>query len=350
MFELVKVLTELPGMVGQEEPVQDFLRSCWAPFCREISTTGVGNLIAHVGGAGPRLLIEAHADEVGVLVRGVSPEVLIWVGPRWGLPARPGRDVHYFGHPCLIQTEKGPVEGFFATVSGHVTPAELREKPALGWNDMWVDIGATSAAEVEALGVQIGDGIVWNPPTRRVGRYITGKAMDDRAGLAIMTALLERLDPALLRYDLYFASTVQEEVGKIGAYSLERDVRFDMAIALDIGLAGDTPRVDPTELSTRLGDGPILVHHDGLHYDRRLTRRLAQVATDAGIPIQHAIFRQYSSDGAALIQFGVPSALLAFATRYTHSPYETVAEEDLVWCVDLLQVFLQQGPEIHTLS
>ncbi len=89
---------------------------------------------------------------------------------------------------------------------------------------------------------------------------------------------------------------------------------------------------------------------NGLHYDRRLTRRLAEVATDAGIPIQHAIFRQYSSAGAALIQFGVPSALLAFATRYTHSPYETVAEEDLVWCVDLLQVFLQQGPEIHTLS
>lgn len=340
MFELVKELTELPGMVGQEEPVQSFLRERWMPHCREIITTGVGNLIAHIGGRGPRLLIEAHADEVGVLVRGISPEGVIWVGPRWGLQTRPGRDVHYFGHPCLIQTDKGDVPGFFATVSGHVTPAELRDKPALGWNDMWVDVGARSAEEVAEWGIQIGDGIVWAPPTRRVGHHITGKAMDDRAALAIMTQLLGRLDPALLHYDLYFASTVQEEVGKIGAYSLDRDVRFELAIALDIGLAGDTPRVDPTEISTRLGGGPILVHHDGLHYDRRLTRYLAQIAGAIGIRVQHAIFRQYSSDGAALIQLGVPAALLAFATRYTHSPYETVAEEDLIQCVDLLEAFL----------
>lgn len=345
MFELVKALTELPGMVGQEEPVQQFIRQRWGSRCQDITTTGIGNVIAHVGGRGPRLLIVAHADEVGVVVKGISAEGMVWVKPRWSLLGRPGRDVHYFGHPCLIQTEKGDVPGFFATVTGHVTPVVMREKAALDWGDIWVDIGATSAAEAEEWGVQIGDGVVWSPPTRRVGHYIVGKAMDDRAGLAIMTELLERLDPSELQVDLYLASTVQEEVGKIGAYSLERAVQFDLAIALDIGLTGDIPGIDRKEIATRLGGGPMLVHHDSVHYDRRLTRYLAQLAAEVGIAVQHAVFGQYSSDGAALIQLGVPSALLGFATRYTHSPYEMLAKEDLEQCVQLLHAFLKRpGP------
>ena len=129
----------------------------------------------------------------------------------------------------------------------------------------------------------------------------------------------------------------------MGAYSLERDERFDLAIAVDVGLAGDVPGVDKREMSCRLGGGPILVHHDGtVHYDRRLTRSLSQVAAQAAIPIQDAVFPRYSSDGHALIKAGVPTALVAFATRYTHSPYEMLHEGDLKQCVDLLLKFVTQ--------
>lgn len=341
MFQLVKALTELPGMIGHEDPVQEFLHQRWQPHCQQVRTTGVGNVMAKVGGQGRRLLIEAHADEIGVLVKGIAPEGVVWVAPKNARAGRPGRDIHLFGQPCLIQTDKGLVDGVFATISGHVTPPELREKKELGWGDFFVDIGASSAAEAAEWGVRIGDAIIWNPPTRRLGHYIVGKAMDDRAALAIMTDLLERLDPGQLQYELYLASTVQEELGLVGAYSLERDERFDLAIAVDVGLAGDVPGVDTKEMNCRLGGGPILVHHDGtVHYDRRLTRVLSQVAKEAGIPIQDAVFPRYSSDGHALIKAGVPTALVAFATRYTHSPYEMLHEGDLEQCVDLLLGFV----------
>lgn len=341
MFELVKALTELPGMVGQEEPVQEFLRERWEVYCEEVRTTGVGNVMAKVGGEGPRLLIEAHADEIGVLVKTISSKGIVWVAAKNARAGRPGRDIHLLGQPCVIQTDKGLVQGVFAAISGHVTPPELREKKELGWGDFFVDIGATSAEEAAEWGVSIGDGVIWNPATRQVGHYIVGKAMDDRAALAIMTVLLERLDPGQLQYELYFASTVQEEIGLVGAYSLERDERFDLAIALDVGLAGDVPGVDTREINCRLGGGPILVHHDGgIHYDRRLTRDLKQVAEEADIPIQDAVFPRYSSDGLALIKGGVPTALVAFATRYTHSPYEMLHEGDLEQCVELLHEFV----------
>ena len=341
MFELVKALTELPGMIGHEDPVQEFLTARWGPYCEDIRTTGVGNVMAKVGGKGPRLLIEAHADEIGVLVSSISPEGIVWVARKNARAGRPGRDIHLFGQPCVIQTDKGLVHGVFATISGHVTPPELRQKQELGWGDFFVDIGATSADEAAEWGVRIGDGVIWNPSTRRVGHYIVGKAMDDRAALAIMTAMLERLDPEQLQYELYFGSTVQEEMGLVGAYSLERDERFDLAIAVDVGLAGDVPGVDNREIACRLGEGPILVHHDGtVHYDRRLTRTMIQIAEEIGVPIQHAVFPRYSSDGHVLIMAGVPTALVAFATRYTHSPYEMVAEGDLQQCADLLHAFV----------
>jgi endoglucanase len=192
------------------------------------------------------------------------------------------------------------------------------------------------------LGVNVGDAVIWNPRTRRIGSLICGKAIDDRAGLAVMTELLKQLDVAKLQYDLYFASTVQEEMGLLGATSLGRKVAFDLAIAIDVGLSGDIPLVDEKEMPVRLSAGPILVYHDyGVDYDRRLTRALSEVAREANIPVQHAVFQRYSSDGKELTKLGIRTALVAFPARYTHSPFETVHERDLIQTVELLHKFLQ---------
>ena len=114
----------------------------------------------------------------------------------------------------------------------------------------------------------------------------------------------------------------------------------DLCVNLDVGLVGDIPGPDKRDFPAKLGAGPILVHKDNsAHYSRRLTGDLARVAAQQGIPVQQAVFQNYGSDAAALLRRGAEAALLAYPTRYTHSPIETVDEGDLRSCVDLLVAF-----------
>jgi endoglucanase len=117
---------------------------------------------------------------------------------------------------------------------------------------------------------------------------------------------------------------------------------FDAAIALEIGLAGDVPGVAEDMMPIRLGAGPILVHKDALvHYDHRITRALEKSAADAGIPIQHAVFGSFGSDGAAFMKADIPAALVAFPARYTHTPFETAHLGDMEAMVDWLCAFIR---------
>jgi len=119
---------------------------------------------------------------------------------------------------------------------------------------------------------------------------------------------------------------------------------FDAAIAVEIGLAGDTPGVEERMMPLRLDAGPVLVHKDALvHYDHALTSALERVAAEAGIAIQHAVFGSFGSDGAALMKADVPAAMVAFPARYTHSPFETAHLGDIEQVVAWLCAFVRRG-------
>jgi tetrahedral aminopeptidase len=343
MYETLKALMEIPGLSGSEERVTSWLEKKWSCFSKSISIDGIGNLVAHIGGKGPRLLIEAHSDEVGFCVNSITSQGFIRLAPVVIRPGeRPSRDVFLIGHPALIQTAIGDVHGFFACETGHAVSPEKKEKSVLSWGDIFIDIGATSALEVREMGLQIGDPVVWNPLARRHRGMITGKAMDDRVGLAIMTEALQKLNPDALRYDVTFAATVQEEMGVIGAAAIARDAVFDAAISLEVGLSGDTPGVTKEEIPTSLGAGPILVHHDReVSYSKEIGRAIEACAKANKIPLQHAVFQRFATDGRELIKMGIPTALLAVPTRYTHSPFETAAESDMVEVERLLLAFMQ---------
>ncbi len=348
IFDLVRTLTELPGPIGHEDAVQDWLEDAWRPFATSIERTRVGNLVAHIGGSGPRLLLQGHADEICLMVRSVTPDGFILLG-MWNADraGRPPRWLFPIGQPALILGTDGPVEGLFATASGHVASDEQTERGHFVWNDWFIDVGAQSGEEVRALGIRPGCRAIWNPPTRRLrgGPRIFGKAMDDRAALAIITAVLERVPVAGLRYDLSVASTVQEETGLIGASSLPDHADYDIAIALDVGLCGDIPGVDRLDVTPALGEGVTVVYKDsGVHYSRRLSNQLVALAEREGIPVQLAIFRRFASDGEAFIRRGIDTALLAYPTRFTHSPFEMVHEADLEATIALISAFLTAPP------
>ena len=345
MFTLVKTLTELPGPVGHEDAVQDWLAERWATFTEPPRRTAVGNLVARVGGTGPRLLLTAHADEICLVVKSVSEDGFLHVWPYYGdTLGHPPRWFMPLNQPALVVTPTGTVEGVVATASGHVVGGRGKQTRAehFEWNDWFVDVGTGSRAETAALGIRPGCRVIWNPPTRRIGsRHYVGKAMDDRAALAIITlAAAELAGRTDLDHEVWLAATIQEENGLIGAASLVDAQPFDRCLAVDVGLTGDIPGPDERDFPCRLGAGPILVHQDNSgHYSRRLIERLANVAATADIAVQHAVFQNYGSDGSQLLRRGVETALLTYPTRYTHSPIETVDEADLWDCVDLIVAY-----------
>lgn len=343
MFELVKTLTELPGPTGHEDRVQDWLAERWGSFATEVRRTRVNNLLARVGGSGPRLLLFAHADEICLMVKSVSDDGFLHLWPYYAdVDGHMPSWYSATGQACQVVTSSGIVEGFIATASGHVVGGRNSKKERLAWNDVFVDVGATSADAVAALGIAPGNRVIWAPPTRRLGSNIVGKAMDDRAPLAIVTlaggALAGRQD---LGYEVWLASTVQEENGLIGAASLADEMQFDVALTIDVGLAGDFPGPDKRDFPAKLGAGPMVVYQDiSCHYSRPLSDALVVAAERSSIPVQRAIFQHYGSDGASLIRRGVETALVTCPTRYTHSPIETVNERDLLHVFDLVVAFV----------
>jgi putative aminopeptidase FrvX len=348
VFDLVKVLSELPGPTGHEDPVQDWLVGRWSRFAKDVRRTRVNNVLARVGGSGTRLALVAHADEICLMVKSVSDCGFLHLWPYYSDQlGKPPRWFTPLNQPALVVNSAGNVPGVFATASGHVVGGRNSQKEQFEWNDWFVDIGARSRDEVQVQGIGPGARVIWNSETRRIGHNITGKAMDDRAALAIATAVGDRLAGRDdLGYEVWLASTVQEENGLLGAASLADEQTFDRAITLDVGLTGDIPGPDERDFPAKLGCGPIVVYQDAsAHYSRRLSDALVTSAKTANIPVQTGIFQNYGSDGAALIRRGVDTALLTYPTRYTHSPIETVDEGDLEHTVDLLVAFIMSGQE-----
>ena len=299
----------------------------------------VGNLVARVGGNGPRVLVQAHMDQVGYVIRHVTEDgYLLLDGSQGDRRSGPERR-HPVGQPVKALTRAGSwLEGMIVASSGHVLTPAQREKDKLAYDDFWVELGLGDREAVLAAGLHVGAPVVFSAPTRRIGDLIVGPSMDNRVGLALMDALLDTED---LACELWLGATVQEENGLHGARALALAERFDAAIALDVGLVGDIPTVKEQEFGTALGEGPIVVHRDtGIVYDRTLSQHLVALGREHDLPVQDGLFAGYGSDGLALAETGSPTALLTVGCRYTHTAFETVHPRDLDVAADLLRTLV----------
>ncbi len=342
MFDLIKELTELVGPVGQEHAVLARVETLWRDAGLSIERTKIGNLYATVGNSGPRVVMAAHADELTYLVRAIHPDGFLWLanGQAWQRTAGL-RNAFTIGQRVKVLARKGVFPGVIASVTGHLASLALPEPNELTWRDFWVDTGI-SKDELVAAGVTPGTRVIWDATTERFGPHVVGKALDDRVLLAVLTEVVRRVPASEMRCQLTLAATVQEEIGLIGASALGARHEYDAAVILEIGLAGDIPGVQEDMMPLHLGKGPVLVHKDALvHYDYDLTQAFEQVAGDAGIAIQHAIFGSFGSDGSAFMKADIPSVLLAFPARYTHTPFETGHLGDIEGMVKWIEAFVR---------
>ncbi len=345
MFDLIKTLTEIPGPTGQEERVHQWCANHWSPFAEHVEITQVGNVVARIGGKGPAIIMLAHGDELGLMVKSITDNGLIHIWPA-GRDVR-GKPAHWYNpvnSPVVLLADDRDVDGQLVYASGHVIGGATN-KQSFDWNDWFVDVGCSSRDAVEALGIHPGTRLAVNVPTRRLGDTIIGKAMDDRAPLAVATSLAERVDLSAINYELWIGSTIQEENGLLGASSIPDVHDFSYAFALDVGLCGEVPGTEAINHPAKLRHGPIVVHQDSsVNYSARMCRAAVEAARSRGVPVQQAVFQNYGSDGAELIRRGIETVLLTMPTRYTHSPNEMVTEADCVACVDLLIAFLESEP------
>ena len=347
MFALIKELTELVGPIGQEGAVLDHIEALWQSLGAHTERTRVGNVLGRISATrtgAKKLLIAAHADELCYLVRAIDPSGFLFLanGQGWNRTTDL-RNAFTIGSRVKILGRSGIIPGVIASATGHVANAALSDLKELSWNDFWVDTGL-GRDELLARGVTPGTRMTWDSETVQWGDKIVGKALDDRVPLAIMTEVLRRVAPTAYTWDVTLACTVQEEIGTIGAHALAAREQFDAAIIVEIGNAGDIPTVSALQMPLLLGAGPGLIHKDSLiHYDHALTAGLEACASRNKIPIQHAVFGSFGSDGRAFTQADVPSAMIVFPARYTHSPFEMGDLRDIQKMVDWLAAFCTGG-------
>lgn len=302
---------------------------------RSRQVDAMGNLLVQAGsGRGPKVLLLAHMDEVGLMVSGHTPEGHLRIRPWGGVPA-----VVVPGNPVLVGADCVP--GAIGWAPHQLTRGSAPRTPT--YDDLYVDIGAADAAAARRL-APVGEMVTFHTPYTVTpdGATATGKAFDDRAGVYLALALLaEDWD-----FPLHVAFTVQEEVGLRGAQVALRAVQPDLVLALEATAAADTPET-PAGLSTRLGGGPALTTVDRATLaDRGLRQALCRAGDDAGVPWQWRRGVGGGNEAGAAWHQGYRAAALSIPCRYLHAPVSRIHLGDLRAAEALLRSFLAHVQEV----
>ena len=331
---LIAELADAPGPPGFEEPVRAVVVRELKPLADKVSYDGVGSVIAQHGEAGPKVMLDAHMDELGGMVRRVTPTGFLSMQLLGGWLDQALPDQRW-----IIIGSKGLVHAVTGIRDVHVVPADERSR-VYPRDSLYLDVGAKSAAEIAALGLSPGDPVVPDAPFVALpnGRYL-GKAWDDRIGCAVVIEALRRLRATGHPNQLFVAATVQEEVGLRGARTAADLIRPDIGIAIEGGIAGDNPGRNPEETQAVLGGGPGLFLYDSSTLpNRRMVALVNEVAAAKGIPLQHDLVQGYGDDSAAIqaTAGGVPTVNLVVPARYTHAHNGIVDRADFDRMVDLV--------------
>ena len=340
MRDLIRKLVESYGPSGTEEKIRDVIRAEVEPLVDDVRVDALGSLIAHrkvsapeAGGEGLRILLDAHMDEIGVMVTYIDEDGF----------ARFTRIGGVSPLTC-IGSRVAFEDGLTGVIGVEQKRDDTSKVPSL--EQLYLDVGATSRDDCP---VQVGDPAVFVRPFLAQGTRLISKAMDDRIGCAALIELLRRLDasdgPATeaTSHDLYVVFAVQEEVGLRGARTSAYGIEPDLAIAVDVTRTGDTPESKP--MAVKLGRGPaVKVQDSGMIAHPRVRQLLVNRAEDADLPYQLEVLERGTTDAAAmqLVRAGVPAGCLSIPCRYVHSPSEMVDERDVENGVRLLLEVVQK--------
>ncbi len=335
--ELMKEFMLTPAPSGYEHEMAISLSAHLKPYCDEVRIDRVGNVIGKVCGTNPnapRAMIFGHMDSLGFIVRKIEPDGFIQVDRLGGIPEKvlPGLNV-------TIRSEDGKWHpGVFGPKAHHATPAEEKYKVDLV-TSLFIDIGATSIQQVHDKGIHIGCPVVYKPTFQNLcGERISGTAVDNRGACVALVEIARILKENPPACDVYLVGTVWEEFNLRGAMMAARTIKPDLAISLDVTLAGDTKDLSG-KFDDIMGQGPCVqlysFHGRGTLNGTLPHEPLFKLAKDTAkainMPLQRfaalgiltdASYIQLEGEGVACLEMGFPA-------RYTHTPVEVCEMTDI---------------------
>ena len=341
---IIRDLALLHGLSGHEQEVSNYISSKFNSFGLDSTVDTLGNTITHIKGTGKgkKILLTAHMDQLGFVVKYITPNGFIKVERLGGLPEKTLSSLR-----VAVKSDNGTyVNGIIGVKSHHITPPE--EKYVVDkWQDLFIDIGCNSREEVFELGINVGNPIVYRPHFEKLQNdRVSGTSFDNRVACAMIVELAERFakNPAIS--DVYLAGTVQEEYTIRGAILAARAVNPDVVICLDLALDGSTPDLENTNHVT-MGQGPAISLYsfhgrgtlNGTIPHPALVKHFTETSKKYDINLQRTTlfggltelsYMQLEGGGIAGIDVGIPC-------RYTHTQIETIDLSDVVKGLDLVE-------------
>ncbi len=338
---LLQQLTDAAGPPGFEEPIRKVLVDVMKPLAASLTFDGLGSIIATQGAQGPRVMVDAHMDELGGVIRRVTPRGLMTMQMLGGW-----LDQALVDQRWIIIGSKGPVHAITGIRDVHVVPADERGR-VFSRDNLFLDVGAVTEADVAAMGIGPGDPVVPDSPftvMNGTGNYLA-KAWDDRVGCAVVVEAMRRLAAAPHPNQIVWTITTQEEVGLRGAESAAAVVKPAQGLAIEGGITGDVFGGRAEETQARLGAGPGIFLYDSSELpNRKLVALVRQTAAEKTLPLQTDLVQGYGDDSAAIQRSngGVPTVNLVVPIRYTHAHNGIMNRRDFDQMVDLLVAVLQK--------
>lgn len=325
LIEMIGSIAQAFGPSGNEQNVREAIEPMLSGYVDEIRVDALGNLIAVKKGVGQKIMLAAHMDEIGILVTYIDEKGFLRFGTVGGVSP----------HSAL-----GTRVVFESGITGTVWYEEKMESMKdLKVDRMFIDIGAGSRGEAEKM-VRVGDMAVFCGDTVETNGRLISKAMDDRAGCAVLVALARTLTET--ENEIYYVFTVQEEVGLRGARTAAWGIMPDMALAVDVTDTGDMP--ESRHMAVSIGDGPTIKIKDSsiiCHPD--VVERLRNCAEAAEIPVQYEVLAAGGTDAGSihLTAGGIPTGAVSIPTRFIHSPSEMISLGDVKGAIALLAAFIR---------
>jgi len=339
---LLEKLTNAPGISGHEKVVREMILGEIKPYINSYEVDNMGNLITiKNGNGGPRIMLAAHMDEIGLIVRYIDDDGFIYFNAIGGW-----FDQTLLNQRMTIHTTKGMRYGIIGSKPPHVMSRADYDK-VIKKEDMFIDVGANSREDVKKMGIEIGTQIVPDATFFTLnGDKVAGKALDNRAGCTMLINVLKNLKDQ--KATVYAVFTTQEEVGLKGATTSAYKINPDFAVATDVTICGDHPGISMKDANVSMGKGVVATVSDasgrGIIVPEVILDKIRTTAEEYDIAVQYEAGDGGTTDGSAihLVREGIPTGVLSVPTRYIHTPYSVIDMNDLYSSINLVTKMIEK--------